>query len=63
MVKARESQMQKKLMTERGVPSQLIASLGRPEPSMNFSTNKSKFKSAFGNDGSQILPKKKNNLG
>jgi hypothetical protein len=27
---------------------------------MNFSSNKSKFKSAFGVDGSQIQPKKRN---
>jgi hypothetical protein len=46
-------------MTERGVPAQLMAKIGKPEPIMNFSTNKSKFKSAFGVDGSQILPKKK----
>jgi hypothetical protein len=61
MVKARQSQMQKKLMTERGVPSQLIAALGKPEPVMNFSSNSSKFKSAFGVDGSQIIPQKKRN--
>jgi len=36
-----------------------MAQIGKPEPVMNFSTNKSKFKSAFGQDGSQIVPKKK----
>jgi hypothetical protein len=35
-----------------------MASLGKPEPIMNFSSDKSKFKSAFGVDGSQINPKK-----
>lgn len=33
--------------------------MGKPEPQMNFSTNKSKFKTAFGVDGSQILPPNK----
>lgn len=46
-------------MTERGVPSQLMAKLGKPEPIMSFGTNKSKFKSAFGIDGSQIQPRKR----
>lgn len=61
MVKARQSQMEKKLMTERGVPSQLIANLGQPEKTMNFTQNTNKFKSAFGVDGSQILPPKRAN--
>jgi len=46
-------------MTERGLPSQLMERVGKPEPTMNFYSDKSKFKSAFGVDGSQIRPKKK----
>jgi hypothetical protein len=35
-----------------------MANVGKPEPQWNFSTDKSKFKPAFGVDGSQINPKK-----
>ena len=44
-------------MTERGIPSQMKAQLKSP-PQMNNSQNSSKFKSAFGIDGSQLNPKK-----
>jgi len=57
MTKAREQQLEKKLMTERGVPSQLREKIGKPEPSMNFGSNTNKFKSGFGKDGSQFNPK------
>lgn len=59
MVKARQTQMEKKIMTERGTPAQIIANLGQPEKTMNFASNTNKFKSAFGVDGSQILPPKR----
>lgn len=52
--RAREMQLQKKMATERGMPSQLAAGLGKPEPSMAFGRNTDKFKSGFGKDGSQI---------
>lgn len=48
-------------MTERGMPSQLYAQLGKPEPSMSFGSNTAKFKSGFGKDGSAIIPKKSRN--
>jgi hypothetical protein len=47
-------------MTERGMPSQMQASIGKPEPSMNFGSNNDKHKSGFGKDGSQINPKDNN---
>lgn len=40
------------MATERGMPSQLAAGLGKPEPSMAFGRNTDKFKSGFGKDGS-----------
>lgn len=46
-------------MTERGIPSQLVAKIGQPEPVMNFGTNTDKYKSGFGKDGSQIVKKRK----
>lgn len=52
MMKARQQQLEKKIMTERGMPSQIIASLGKPEPSMAFGSNTNKYKSGFGKDGS-----------
>lgn len=58
LAKARQIQLEKKLMTERGMPSQLVARLGQPEPSMAFGSNKDKFKSGFGIDGSQIIKQK-----
>lgn len=61
MTKARQQQIEKKLMTERGTPAQIMAKLGQPEQIMVFSSNSSKFKSAFGQDGSQIQPKRKGN--
>lgn len=51
-LKGREQALQKKLMTERGLPAQLMERIGKPEPTMNFYSDKSKFKSAFGVDGS-----------
>lgn len=45
-------------MTERGIPSQIIAAFGKPEPVMAFGGNKDKFKSGFGKDGSQIQNKR-----
>ena len=59
MRKARESLLEKKLMTERGMPATLRASIGKPEPVMSFGSNTDKHKSAFGTDGSQINPKAK----
>lgn len=56
--KAREQQFQKKMMTERGMPTQLSQKLTQGEPKMNFGTNTAKFKSGFGVDGSQLNPKK-----
>lgn len=44
--------MEKNMMTERGMPSQLLAKQNGTEPVWNHSTNQSKFKSAFGVDGS-----------
>lgn len=44
-------------MTERGIPNQIKADLGRPEKIMNFGSNTNKFKSVFGKEGSQINPK------
>lgn len=46
------------MMTERGMPSQLQTTLVKGEPSMNFGSNTAKFRSGFGVDGSQLLPKK-----
>ncbi len=63
MMKARQQQIEKKIMTERGMPSQIIASLGKPEASMAFGSNSNKFKSGFGKDGSQIhVAKRKYNF-
>lgn len=50
--------MQKKMMTERGMPAQLQQTLVKGEPTMNFGSNTAKFKSGFGVDGSQLNPKK-----
>ena len=58
MNKARQSQVEKKLMTERGMPSQLAASIGKPEQIMSFGCNTNKYKSGFGVDGSQLIPDK-----
>jgi hypothetical protein len=44
-------------MTERGMPAQMQASIGKPEPSMAFGSNTNKFKSGFGKEGSQVNPK------
>jgi hypothetical protein len=65
MEKAREQQRLKKAMTERGVPTKDNAYLNSPDLGMNFSSNSSKFKTAFGGmDGSQINhPKRKRNYG
>ena len=38
----------------------MAASVGKPEPSMNFGSNTDKFKSGFGKDGSQIKKKEGN---
>jgi hypothetical protein len=57
MQKARQQQLEKKMMLERGMPAQLQAQIGKPEPSMNFGSNTNKFKSGFGKDGSQWNPK------
>jgi hypothetical protein len=58
MMKAKQLQMEKKMMTERGIPSQIIASLGKPDQSMAFGRNTDKFKSGFGAEGSQVASKK-----
>jgi len=59
-MKGREQALQKKMVTERGNPAQLMQSIGKPEPVWNFYSDKSKFKSAFGTEGSQINPKRRN---
>ncbi len=57
--KGRELHQQKRLMTERGIPSQMKGKIeGKDkEAQFVFSPNSSKFKSGFGNDGSQINSK------
>ncbi|TNV85929.1 hypothetical protein FGO68_gene4527 [Halteria grandinella] len=47
MEKARQQQLEKKLMTERGMPSQLQAQVGKLAPQLTFQPQTSKFKSAF----------------
>jgi hypothetical protein len=42
------------MMTERGIPAQMQAKIGKPEPVMAFGRNTDKFKSGFGHEGSQI---------
>jgi hypothetical protein len=59
MMKAKELQIEKKMMTERGTPAEIRAKLGKPEPTMNFGSNKDKFKSGFGKDGSAIVMQRK----
>jgi hypothetical protein len=55
MMKAKQLQYEKKMMTERGNPAQLSAKLtGKSEPVMAFGRNTDKFKSGFGHEGSQI---------
>ena len=63
LAKARQNQLEKKLMTERGMPSQLMASIGKQEQSFNFSTNHSRFKTAFGKDGAQVSNKRSRQTG
>ena len=46
------------MMTERGIPSQMQAKIGKPEPVMAFGKHTNKFQSGFGADGSQINSKK-----
>jgi hypothetical protein len=47
------------MMTERGMPAQIKAQLGKEEPAFKYQSQPTKFKSAFGSqDGSQILPKR-----
>lgn len=58
-MKAKELQIEKKMMTERGTPAQIKAQLGQPEPVLNFGRNTDKFKSGFGKDGAKIQHKKK----
>ena len=52
MQKARQMQLERRLMTERGMPAQMLAQLGRPDQTMNFGSSNNKFKTAFGSDGS-----------
>jgi hypothetical protein len=60
MERARQQQLEKKLMTERGIPAQIAADLGKVSKPLSFQPQTSKFKSAFGDkDGSQIKPKLK----
>ena len=55
MERARQQQQEKRMMTERGMPSQMQQSVGRVQQAMNMQPQTSKFKSAFGlQDGSQI---------
>jgi hypothetical protein len=54
MTKARQLLHEKKMMTERGIPSQMQAKIGQPDKSMAIGRNTNKFKSGFGQDGSQI---------
>ena len=55
MERARQQNYEKKLMLERGMPTQLQ----KPVQPMNMQPQTSKFKSAFGDtDGSQLNPKK-----
>ena len=56
--RAREENMKKKMMTERGMPSQMQEKLTKGEPKMNFGSNTAKFKSGFGVEGSKLNPKK-----
>ena len=52
MARAREEQLNKKMITERGMPAQLQQTLISGEPKMNFASNHDKYKSGFGKDGS-----------
>ena len=52
MNKARQIQFEKKMMTYRGMPSQMMAKEGHPEQVMSFGSHKNKFKSGFGTEGS-----------
>lgn len=45
------------MATERGIPSQMLAKEGQPEPIWGFGSNKDKFKSGFGTEGSGIVKK------
>lgn len=57
MNKARQLQFEKKMMTERGIPAQMIVKQHQPEPIWGFGSNKDKFKSGFGKEGSNIVVK------
>lgn len=39
-------------MMERGIPSQIKAQIGKEEPAFKYQSQPTKFKSAFGIDGS-----------
>jgi hypothetical protein len=54
MNKARMTQMEKKMVTERGMPSQLFEKVTKGERTMKFGNNTDKFKSGFGKNGSTI---------
>lgn len=57
MQKARDMKFTHKMATERGIPAQMMAMQGKEEPPMKFGKHTDKFKSGFGNDGSQIVKK------
>lgn len=57
MAKGRQQQLEKKMATERGMPAQLQAKEGQPEPIWGFGKNTDKFKSGFGAEGSSIVKK------
>ncbi len=54
MMKAKQLQHERRMMTERGEPGQMQAKIGKPDPVMAFGRNTDKFKSGFGHEGSQI---------
>lgn len=58
--RARQEKLEKELITGRGIPAQMKAKIVNNIPDTGFAmTHKpSKFASSFGNEGSQLVPKK-----
>ena len=56
---ARQQKLEKSMITERGIPSQMIAKLknGIPDNGMVMTHKPSKFKTSFGVEGSEIVTK------
>lgn len=53
MERARQQHIEKKLMTDRGMPAQLKEDLNKIQAPLTFQPNTSKFKSAFDSNNKQ----------